>query len=405
MNKKNFLQAALQSVVSTLGVFLFHYVFPSMLNNFQFAQNLLSYSERISHDYLQFVYDYHTTFVAFAVRPITSFLLEMVHSIFHLSYGNSFILVNFFFLWLVGILIYRLSRQWKYEHREALLSMGFFFMSFTVLFSFFSPIYSYDEPIQYLAFLLALFFWVKKKWVAFVLCMVLALIARETTIFFLPALFLFPLHLESKKFYKTNFFRCIILGLPVLLYFIFHKFFVHLKGLDTILGGYNAERFEHFFFNFQNFQYGIESIIVLFTVLAIPLVMIFLFKKQIAQNMFEKNLVRAFMITALINTTIVLLTARAREARLFALPLLFLWPLFGKYLLLFCSEVKRFYTSRKWWMTGGLILLFIFIASTVAVQYIPTAGGNFDRGYQVYFALTLFTTLLGMMMALRRRSG
>jgi hypothetical protein len=328
---------------------------------------------------------------------MTSFLINTVHSILNISYGNSFVLVNFALLFFVGIVLYVLSREWKYTHKEALFSVFLFFLSFSILFSFFSSIYSYDEPFQYLCIFLALIFWYRKQYILFLIFFTAAVICRETTLFLVPALFLFPLDKDpySRKFSPWKWKRIFIFIIPTLAYVLFKKFFLSHHFFVENLADYTSKRLDHFFFNFQNVQYGVESIVLFFLVLLPSLLLIIAYKKELLKNKFERKLVQAFVLTFIINTMLVFFTARAREARLFALPIVFLWPIFGKYFVQLIEDCKRLYKTKKLSSKRIFQIVILFILSLyIGFRYEPTAAGNFEVGYHIYAAIAFFSFFL-----------
>ena len=120
---------------------------------------------------------------------------------------------------------------------------------------------------------------------------------------------------------------------------------------------------------------------------------------------------QAALLTAAINTPIVFVSASAREARLFALPLVFLWPFLGAYAL-HAWQSARTHCRHLFHRMGAakrIIYLFsiamAFFAVVKAVNaYTPTASGYFDIGYRVYLALILSSAALaGISFILRPR--
>ena len=77
------------------------------------------------------------------------------------------------------------------------------------------------------------------------------------------------------------------------------------------------------------FQYYC-TILFFISVYLLPMFFLLFYKKQHFFSPFESKLIRAFVITFCINTPFILAFGYAEECRVFTLPLLFLFPVFGK---------------------------------------------------------------------------
>ncbi|WP_461490443.1 hypothetical protein [Pontibacter sp. HJ8] len=107
----------------------------------------------------------------------------------------------------------------------------------------------------------------------------------------------------------------------------------------------------------------------------------------------EKRFVVAFILVLVINTLVVVLTTQARETRLFALPLVFLFPFLGKFML----NEYRFLRMKIARATPGEILkclpfLLISILLIVVVTskvYFQTIGSLSENLFNEYLAVVL----------------
>lgn len=298
---------------------------------------------RISHGFLKSQIDYHQDIAPFARRPLTSFLMETTMDSFGLRSGHAFILVNFILLFLSGPLLFRLSKTLKATTGQALANMCVYFLSFSVLFAFFPPVFSYDEPLQYCFILLALIAFVQKKWIWFVPFFTLALISRETSMLLLPALVFFVPGLEKFKirvFSKEHLRLCIPILLPLLFYGIYLALFIYKFDQLEKTQIEMTSRYSCFLENFESTKNTVESWTSLFLALGpfLYLVAVRIGKKTAVAR---EQWIGAFLLTVIINTPIVILTAFARETRLFALPLFFLWPVFSQF---FGREIKLLFS-------------------------------------------------------------
>ncbi|MFM8513912.1 MAG: hypothetical protein ACKOBI_09275, partial [Bacteroidota bacterium] len=131
-------------------------------------------------------------------------------------------------------------------------------------------------------------------------------------------------------------------------------------------------RFSNLQANFRNIDYTVETLVGIFLVLAWPLVLL---RPLLGRYRF---LTMGFVVSLVINTLMVLLMAKAREARLFALPLMLVWPLLG---------LRRYAwpnLKRPYGPMNGLILV-MGIAGTLHLAwnlYQSTVGPNTANLYR-----------------------
>lgn len=306
---------------------------------------------RISHGFLKSQIDYHQEIAPFARRPLTSFLIESITGKFGLRSGHSFILVNFILLFLSGWLLFRLSNTLRATYGQALSNMCVYFLSFSVLFAFFPPVFSYDEPLQYCFILLSLIAFVQKKWFLYVPLFTLALISRETSMLLIPGLLIFTpglrkfnVRLLSKEHLRLSF-RIL---LPLLFYGIYLAIFIYTHDQLKATQIEMASRYSCFLENFESTKNTVETWTSLYLALAPFLYLVAVRMRNATDQIqnrdtaaWQKKWIAAFLLTVVINTPIVILTAFARETRLFALPLFFIWPVFFQ---LFEKEIKLLFS-------------------------------------------------------------
>lgn len=402
-NRRGLLFAAGVSGMMLFLVFVFHYSFPSMVNGFRTAgERFFHYPSRIAHQFFDQVYTYHLEHPAFAARPLTSWLMDAVHRTFDVTYANSFLFVNFLLLFFCGVILYMVSREWRATHREGIASILVFYSSFTVLYAFFSPIYTYDEPAQYVLLFLTLLFLTKKLHLLAGASFFGALIARETSVFLIPALLILfvPHHKTLTGFFtqhRTAWRAYVSLLLPVLFYAIFMYWYMSHIGMAAASEQYlTAERFSHIAYNFKHVYFGIESVLSLIFAIGIPVFMLSRWVRHRELDLSERKRLLAFLVISAINIPIVFLSARAQEARLFSLPLIVMWPVLGVYMVrlvpVYSKQLMTY--GQLWQMTQRRIsllfhlLLWLSIISVLSLfiwyVYTPMTSGNFSLGYQWY---------------------
>jgi hypothetical protein len=279
---------------------------------------LSKHNNGINNAYLQEAINYHKQVPTFARRPLGTYAIEALHSITSLTIGLSFIVVNYSALLLTSIVLYVLSRKHQATHLQGLGNIVAFHLCFSTLFLFAIPIYGYDEPLQYLFITLALLAFHKNAWVYFTISLALALIARESTIILLPSI----LWLQYSKQKLNGYFAFVLSTVIALILFALSQYLLSTQSIVGTLQAEHSSRQVALHFNTQSQMHAVESAISLIVVIALP---IWLIMKSKNTNFLGYKV--AFILACLINTYIVLYHTQAREARLYALPLLLFWPI------------------------------------------------------------------------------
>ena len=349
------------SFLFTVGIYQIHMTenVDSMLN-----EN----NTELSTIFLKSQINYHKELTPFARRPLTTWLVESTSKIIGIELGHAFVWVNFSLLFINGLLMYFLSYRLGARRRDGLLNLCVYFLTFSVLFSFFPPVFSYDEPLQYFFILLALIALESQKWLWYILSL-------------LPGLFLLVSDRKKIVFEVTNngrYLKYIRLLLPLFLYGIFLTFFLSKNELWEATKMEMTSRFSCFLENFENPKNSLESVTSFFLTVG-PFLYLTLFYVTVNKKMkLEQKYIRAFMVTLILNTPLVLLTSFARESRLFALPLLFLWPVFSQ---VFRKELSMLFSSNMYslWVKKSRFIL-SFLALTIL---------NYLFAYKVYEKLGL----------------
>jgi len=308
--------------------------------------------------------DYHKEEPAFARRPLSTFLFEKTSSITHLPIGTSFILVNFMLFVFCGFAIYLYSLQLSFTVAEAVCSQLIFYSGFTILCAFFNTNYTYDEPLTYLCFIVSLIAFFRNKTFLFFLFFLLSCLCRESSYVFVPVLLYLTFHKKDRsvRYKHTILFAAGFVGVIVL-----HAFFLKCTYPSFFTSQSHQEftsRMDLFDFNFQDSKFGRETIFSFFIVNAIPLYLLLQSWNHIKKNKIEKKLLYSFLFILICNTLIVLFSTIARESRLFALPLLLIYPLLGRYFLL---EIKKIKTSK---LTKYSVVQWCLIAVNFGILYV-----------------------------------
>jgi hypothetical protein len=378
----------------TLLVYVIHmnkYV-NSMLNDFK---------AEIDQGYLTEVYEFHKTGqAAFMKRPITTFLIEKIHILFKIELGTAFVWLNFVSLFCASLVLFYLSKTLTKSYLKAYLNSLLFFLCFPIIFMFFVPIYTYDEPLQLVFIFAALLAFFKQKQALFLILFTVSIFVRESSLLLLPAIFVlkFPTVRLNTIFsvVKANLMHVLFLVSPAIVYFGAIKIYVSYFNIQQVEAQENAIRWMCLLQNFESDKSVFESIAAFFLVLLIPVYFIVTTKATELFKSKHKGLVKAFIITLVVNTIIAYSMTKVREARILMLPLVFLWPVFSA---VFFSKIKIFFISKNWInflknpiIVLSFLVLLCFNYYLAFVKYETTIGNEKHHVFKYYFfaLLTVF---------------
>ena len=169
-------------------------------------------------------------------------------------------------------------------------------------------------------------------------------------------------------------------------------------------------RLLHFKLNVGENIAATETIFSFFLILGLPIyfLVISIIKKSYS-SLLEKNLVKSFLITVIINSVIVILTTKARESRLFVIPLFFLWPIFFNYLKEEICEVFKFSNYiklfKRWDYTLVLGFL-IFLNKLICYKiYKITIGDPSQNYFNLYLFIIITIIIFHSLFTLLNRSN
>ena len=382
----------------------------SMLN--MDAENYPLNGQAINTGYLTTIVELHRTEPAFARRPCTTWAIDAVDACTGLGPAYAFIVTQFALLFVSGLLLYRLARMFGGDQRSAILAMIAYHASFTVLSAWFPPIYTYDEPLQYALLFMAVEATVSKRWAWFALAFTGAMCVRESSVLVLPSLFLFCSDgAWHPRVWMTlpGLARALAFVLPVGVFSCLAWLYVHHLGLEGRTHEDFADRFLFFEHNFSDAAMTWESFIYLYLAIGLPAGILFAAKPgEDGPRTFAPRYRGAFLLALVINSTVVLLCTKAREARLFALPLLFAWPLLGSILRDSWNELLPLRAIRSMFARWEYALFFVFVLGLLVL--VSDHGWELSDGnasgnlWHEYFLLQSVLILL-YFMARRWRTG
>lgn len=331
---------------------------------------------------LEEIVQFHESNEIFRQRPITTYLIHLVSDLTSMRMGKSFVLVNFSFLLLSGYFIGLISFRFNKSAVLSSLNVVLFFLTFSNFFIFFSPIYTYDEPIQYALILISFIALIRNKLLGFCILFGMAMIAKETSVILLPGFYLLFNHfIEEGTHSKLKLIGAF--SVPVLIYILFVSFWS--GDVSNLRMG---ERFELLYYNFQNLQYGIESILSFVMVAGLSMYM-YVRTMRFSRNTVIGTFRNAFLITLIINSAMVFGMAYARESRLFALPLFFAWPVLSTLFLGKEFEWKIKLNLRTFLLGAITVLAGIVSYYGVCSIYDPVIGSGAGGYFHVYFSILI----------------
>ena len=398
----------LQYFISFLFVLLIYAIHMLPVSDSMLNEN----NTKLSHVFLASQIRYHQEFAPFARRPLTSLLIEGSSGTFGVTLGESFVLVNLLLLFVSGILIYIISLKLNATKGQAIFNQVAYFLTFSIIFAFFPPVFSYDEPLQYCLILLSILALIREKWLYYVPLFLLAIIARESTLFLLPGLAIIfsGFSLKSKNMWNFGIKRkLLLLFAPMPLYVIYLGIFLWATGIWKETSEVAANRLSCYFQNFGTYASSLESIVSFFLVLGPGLYFLYMSHKSKIFSALEKKYVQAFLLAVVINTPIVMVATLAREARLFALPLIFLWPLAGQ---LFGKELRPLIRPNLYldcfrdWRYSMLLLLLSLISYAIAFRlYVPSFPSKDNFFNEYLFVMLLIMSVHFVLRAFLQKSA
>lgn len=356
-------------------------------------------------DFLRYTVEVHGTEPAFARRPFTTWIIDAAARIGGLDIAHAFVITEFMLLFVSGLLLYRLARILGTPQGAALLTMVAYHLSFSVLSAWFPPIYTYDEPLQYCLLFTALSALVQRRWWVFALLFAAASCVRESSLLLLPSLFLFLSDGAWRpRSWATgsNVTRALAFGLPAVVAVLFAWWYTRHIGAEAAMAGDLAGRDSFFEHNTADAAMTWETLIYLYMAIGLPAFVLFATGTSgTTSDPHRTSFRHAFIVAVVINTLVVILSTKAREARLFALPLVFAWPLLGRHLQEHWKDLidpRALRTAlRRWPYSLALLFgagLLVLIVDHGWELSDGNASGNLWHEYFLLQSLVILTSVL-----------
>ncbi|MBK7385076.1 MAG: hypothetical protein IPI81_17340 [Flavobacteriales bacterium] len=357
--------------------------------------------ELLAKDYIETMIDEHRSGsdISFRRRPLTTWCVDTLHEV-GIPPKAGFIGLGFLLFFVAGLLVFRSAVSLGSTNGQALVAQGFFHLSPTVLFAWFDPMYTYDEPIQYVALIGALLAAQSGRTLGCIAPFTIATVAHETSLLFVPAVYLLLRDDKRRAF--------MIIGTTCLLFAAFLFFYLPQVGIVGASATDAIARLGTITFNFSSWTMTIETASYLVMTLALPAFLLWRFGRSSACSPTDRIWLRAFWITLLLNTALVLIAAKAREARVLALPLLLGWPLIGKALF---AEAERHggWRSMLAVLRGPRLALTLALVTAgtyfgIRKAFVLSTGIPQDNLYHEYYTVS-FVIIVALLYLDRHRES
>jgi hypothetical protein len=326
----------------------------------------------------------HQSHPAFKARPFTTNFVLLIKNAFGLSHRTAFFILHFLLLIISGPVFYCFLSRLGFDFRPAIWGMIIYFLSLPVFMAHFDPVYTWSDFWVYIFIPLSFIYLLQRKYIPAILAFMIAMMARETTLIFLPVWFLFAYSHEAGKPARPVTACIAILILSVSLRFI-------------IFGTESVSLHSFVEFNFNNALRSSDTIFSLLVSLgfvwALGLFQLF----STPQHDFENyHLIRfGVAVTASGFILSTLLLAQARETRLFFPSFAFLIPLT---LIYFSDHAKKLHLAWRS-ISAPKRIVFLMLIMGISWGIVRMIFPEFEfrtwkDGNRVMLALHLAVTLI-----------
>lgn len=329
----------------------------------------------------------HQTEPAFTVRPITTALIVFGHDTFGLSYRAIFFTLQFILMFFAVAVYYYFLRTFDFTHGYSVSGMLIFGLSLPVFLAHFDPMYTWSDFWIYLFIPLSFICIVRQWWLPAILSFIVALLARESSILFLPPWMMIIATSRSKSWKKG-----ILPAMAVLTGAIFLRLL--LRGVSTGHLEYKLA------FNFESFVRSRDTIYSLLVSLG------FLWPLGIYQILSSRHVSHPFypvirfgaVYTGVFFTLTTLLVAQARETRLFFPPAIFFIPLTLLYISTSRSVIIGIIRRLGYFRLWAIILTLVVVTQLITLALFPDFDfRTWKDGNRIWFGLHLCLTAMFVM--------
>ncbi len=361
------MRTVIPAVVGLFLIFCIHAVLPSYFNGKQRNENF-RIAPLWDNDSAALFYKDHITFHEFARRPLTTSAQRILHDALHLPYQAAFTLIAVCALAGCCYFLALISDAWNNDSGSGRIAIIAFLSSFTTLFAFLRPMHSYDEPLQFMLLLISIYCLDRNSNFVSILAFVTACITRETSFL------LWPYFLWAAKKWKVAWW----LAPPA--FYVGWLLMAAPASLAEAITFTKSTRLLGWTENFAGLSRSIASVTNLILVVGLPLLLLWRHYYRFSQK--DRLTIRIAVIVIAINSVMVFAFGLAREPRLFALPMILLWPLLPAPILQAYDDLRRSMPSK--------VFIGAVLSAAFAFAVYEPAGVRMGYLFQAYLALYLF---------------
>ncbi len=276
--------------------------------------------------------DSHLSWYPFKIRYFTTYAMLLLNRVFALPLRESFFLIQFPLLLVLGPVFYNYQRILGFTVRQAWVGVFLVLSSYPVLLAFSEPTHTWDDVWTYLLVTLALALVLRSRITAATVVFTLACFAREQSLIFYPLLAMTAFWSPSEMPRRN---RLLWLLAPPVLYGVFRV--IVWQEMDPA-------RFSHIY---RNFEFGLRTSDTLFSLfisfgfiwVASLMALVRLVRKN--RTAAERFLYWGTLISLPANLVIALFFSLTRETRILFPPFVCLVPLAVRELWLLLADLKQ----------------------------------------------------------------
>ncbi len=356
-----------------------HFTSPSTLNH--------------SEESWQMKLDLHSSADVFRVRPLTTGIVNFLNEKIDLSIRAAFFGLQFLLFFLMCPALYFYFSQLGYSHRLSIIGMIIFALSLPVFLAHFEPIFTWSDFWLYLMAPLSLGLAIRHKFILAALTMAIALVARETAIFFIPILCAIIYRQENGGPGKS-----ILICLLTLALF--------LGGRILLVGFYFPHPEYGYQFNFDGALRTSDSIFSFIVSLGFIWVVGFyqLFQKPEINSQYANPIRFGAVLTTLGCIVSTYIYGHFRESRLFLPPAIFLIPLVLSYLKTRGSQIKDVFYRYNKWISHTILIILLAVSISISKLLFPEFEYRaWHDGNWIYMGIHISLAIIFLIVELSRR--
>ena len=341
----------------------------------------------LGEDIWQKKLDLHLDAYPFKLRPFQSYATLFLHEQLGLSIRNSFFILQYTLALLIALAFYVLLRRLRFDRTWAMIGLILLLTAYPILGAHWAPTHTWDDFWGYLFITLSLLAVLRDRPLQAGLWLLLAAIARETNVIFVP-LVLFPLWKPAEPKRRALILACGLAPLVV-------------AGAIRLLWGADEDFSRwawHLNYNFETalrVNDTIVSLIIAFGPLWVLSLIGFFQVKNDTTTPHRSLLLWGYAVSVPLHLAFGLAGGMARETRLLFPPFVFLIPLATLALRSLVARIKTGWTKKPKYLPLEALVVLCIVGVVAASEWLfPT----FDYGTNAAIRRPLAGIYLGMIV-------